>query len=204
MGCAGQVSSVVPVLAAQNAQRKEDGATAPPPRRPDGVVVEPPAAMPNPAERAESRGVIALREPLGGDAVRDVVLAILDAWQHESLDQMVELLANDAGPIEARSRGRSPLIESWRQRLRAHEYGRLAGVTLVRVERIERYGWEDLSAPDTPVRPPEMHPEELYVRLPLEVTRGSGERLFGDMILLLLRREEGKYKIVAYGETDGP
>ncbi|MDP8998864.1 MAG: hypothetical protein M3O46_01995 [Myxococcota bacterium] len=191
-------------MAAPNAQRKPDGATEPAPRRPDGVVVEPPPAMPIPTERAESGGVIALREPLGGDAVRDVVVAMLDAWQHESLDQMVALLANDAGPIEARSRGRSPLIESWRQRLRAHEYGRLVGVNLVRVERIERYGWEDLSAPDTPARPPDMHTEEIYVRVPLEVTRLSGERVFGDTMLLLLRREGRKYRIVAYGETDGP
>jgi hypothetical protein len=159
--------------------------------------------VPNPAERADARGVVALREPLGGDAVRDVVLAVVDAWQRESLDQLVLLLTTDAGPIEARSRGRSVLIEGWRQRLHAHEYRRLAGVDLVREDRIERYGWDDLSAPDAPARPAEMRIEELYVRVPLEVTRASGERLFGDVMLVLLRREEGKYKIAAYGEADG-
>jgi hypothetical protein len=156
--------------------------------------------MPSPTERADTRGVVALREPLGGDAVREVVLAVMEAWQHESLEQLTALLTNEAGPIDARSRGRSVLVESWRQRLHAHEYHRLAGINLVRAERIERYGREDLSAPDSPARPPDMRAEELYVRIPLEVTRVAGERLFGDMVLLLLRREEGKYKIAAYGE----
>jgi hypothetical protein len=159
--------------------------------------------LPSPAERAETRGVVALREPLGGDALREVVFAVADAWQRESLEQLVALLSGDAGPIEARSRGRSALIESFRQQMHAHEYRRLAGVNLVRAERIERYAWDDLSAPDAPPRPPDMHPDEVYVRVPLEVTRVAGERLFGDVMLLVLRREEGAYRIVAYGEADG-
>ena len=171
------------------------------PRRPDAVVVEPPPAIPEPTERADARGVIALREPLGGDAVRDLISAVVDAWQRESLEQLVALLTNDAGPIDSRSRGRAALVEAWRQRLHAHEYRRLAGLDLVRIERIERYGWEDLSLPDSPARPPEMRPDELYVRVPLEVTRVAGERLFGDVMLVVLRREEGKYKIAAYGEA---
>ena len=166
-------------------------------------MLEPPPAMPSVVERADTRGVIALREPLGGDALREVVLAVADAWQRESVEQLMALLTNDAGPLEARSRGRATLAETWRQRMHAHEYRRLAGMTLVRVERIERYRWEDLSTPDSPPRPPEMHTDELYVRVPLEVTRIAGERLFGQELLLLLRREEGKYKIAAYGESDG-
>jgi len=173
------------------------------PRRPDAVVVEPPPAIPEPAERADARGVVVLRAPLGGDAVRDLVMGVVDAWQRESLDQLVALLTSDAGPIEARSRGRAALVELWRQRLRAHEYRRLSGVDLVHEERIERYAWDDLSAPDSPARPPDMRPEELYVRVPIEVTRVAGERLFGDVMLVLLRREEGKYMISAYGEAEG-
>ncbi len=145
-----------------------------------------------------------MRQPLGDDAVRDIVRAVLDAWQSESVDQLVALLTEDAGPIEARNRGRSALVEAWRQRMRAHEYHHIAGVELVRPDRIERYFWDDLSAPGAPVRPSDMHRDELFVRAPLEVTRFAGERLFGDGFLLLLRREEGKYRIAAYGEADAP
>ncbi|HXN34452.1 MAG TPA: hypothetical protein VN894_21465 [Polyangiaceae bacterium] len=193
LGCAAPMSFALPAQPSQGAEHV--------PRRPDAVVVEPPPAIPEPTERADARGVIALREPLGGDAVRDLISAVVDAWQRESLEQLVALLTNDAGPIDSRSRGRAALVEAWRQRLHAHEYRRLAGLDLVRIERIERYGWEDLSLPDSPARPPEMRPDELYVRVPLEVTRVAGERLFGDVMLVVLRREEGKYKIAAYGEA---
>jgi hypothetical protein len=167
-------------------------------------VVEPPAAMPSAAARAEARGVVALREPLAGDAVRDLVAALIDAWQRESLDALSSLLTADAGPFEARVRGRAAVVESWRQRLRAHPYSKLAGMELVRPERIERWDLDDLGAPDAPARPQEMRPGELYVRVPIEVSRIAGEKFFGEMIVLLVRREEGRYRIAAYGEIDSP
>jgi len=192
LGCAAALTAApLPALDREHA-----------PRRPDAVVVEPPPALPAAAERAEARGVVALREAPGGDAVRDLVAAVLEAWTRESIDQLAALLTADAGPIESRSRGRTALLETWRQRLRAHEYERLAGVELVRLDRIERYTWDDLSLPDSPARPPEMQPDELYLRVPVEVIRVAGERLFGDAILVLLRRDEGRYKISAYGEVD--
>lgn len=180
-----------------SAQEKE-------PRRPDAVVVEPPAAMPATTSRAYARGVVALREPLASDAIRDLVSELIDAWQRESLDALTALLTADAGPFEARARGKGPLVEGWRQRLRSHPYGRLATVELVRSERVERWEAEDLGGPDAPARPPDMRPGELYVRVPLEISRIAGEKLFGDVIVLLVRREDGKYRIAAYGEIDAP
>jgi len=111
---------------------------------------------------------------------------------------------NDAGAIEARGRGRGPLVEGWRQRLRAHEYPRLAGVELVRPERIERWSWDELGASDAPSRPPDMKPGETYVRAPLEVTRLANEKVFDDVMVMLLRLEDGRYKVSAYGEVEGP
>jgi hypothetical protein len=174
----------------------------PPPRRPDAVVVEPPPAMPVPATHAEAHGVVALREPLSSDAVVDVVRALMGAWQRESLDALAALLTADAGPIEARGRGRAALVESWRQRLRAHAYRHLEGLQLVRPERIEHYAYDELGGPDAPARPAGMREGEVYVRVPLEIAQIAGERYFDDVIVLLLRREEGGYKIAAYGETE--
>jgi hypothetical protein len=160
--------------------------------------------MPTAVSRADARGVVALREPLAGDAVRDLVTSLVEAWQRESLDALSALLTSDAGPIDARSRGRAALVESWRQRLRAHPYARLAGVELVRLERVERWESDDLGSSEAPPRPADMRPGELYVRIPLEASRMAGERFFGDVIVLLVRREEGRYKISAYGEVDAP
>jgi hypothetical protein len=179
----------------------EAPAGEPPPRRPDAVVVEPPAAMPPTATKADARGVVALREPLAGDAVREAVMQVVDAWQRASLEALVGTLTNDAGPVEARGRGRGPLVETWRQRLRSHEYNRLAGLELVRPERIERWAYDELGAPGAPTRPAEMRPDEVYVRVPLETTHLGSEKLFEDALVLVLRREEGHYRVAAYGET---
>ena len=172
-------------------------------RRPDAVVVEPPAAMPTVTARAPARGVVALREPLAGDAVQAVMQQVTDAWQQGSLEALVGVLTSDAGPIEARGRGRGPLIESWRQRLHAHEYTRLAGLDLIRPERVERWTWDELGASDGPARPADMRPDELYVRAPVEVTHLGNEKVFEDVIVLLLRPEDGRYKVSAYGEVEG-
>ena len=195
-------ASSAPVQAPSAAVSSSSG--EPPPREPDGVVLEPPPAIPSAVAHAPARGVVALTEPLGGDAVRALVAALLDAWQRESLDALLSLTTQDAGPFDARSRGRGALVEGWRERLRSHEYGRLAGMELVRPERIERWAYDDLGGPDEPPRPPGMRPGELYVRVPLEVTRVAGDKLFDDDIVLILRREDDRYEIAAYGETDEP
>lgn len=167
-------------------------------------MLEPPAALPGATRRADADGVIALREPLSPDLVAEVVEAMADAWQRGQLEAIVALLSSDAGPLEARSRGRAALIDSWRQRLRAHDYARIANVELVRRERIAHWEWDELGGATTPARPRDMRPGEILVRVPIEVTHVGGERLFGDSIVLILRSEDGKLKVAAYGEVDGP
>jgi hypothetical protein len=200
IGCAGAPSQV---LAPQSPEPNSASDTRPA-RRPDAVVLEPPTALPTPVSRADARGVVSLRQPLAGDAVVDLVQSFVDAWQRESLDALAAMLASDAGPIDGRIRGRGALVEAWRQRLHAHEYARLANSEVVRPERIARWDRDDLGAPDAPAPPPDMRPGEIYVRAPLEVTRVAGERLFGDVMVMVLRAEDGKLKIAAYGEVDAP
>jgi hypothetical protein len=171
------------------------------PRRPDAVVLEPTPSLPRPETRASARGVVSLREPLGGARVVDLVQSFVAAWQRGSLDALSALLTPDAGPIEARAKGKAGLVEGWRQRMHAHEYARLAGMELVRSERIERWDRDDLGAPRAPKHLQEMLPGEVYVRVPLEVTTVAGEKLFDDVIVMILRPDDGKFRIAAYGET---
>lgn len=166
------------------------------------MVLEPAPALPAVAVRGPSGGVLALRVPLGRDAVADVLRLFIDAWQRESIDALAALLTSDAGPIDARGRGSRTLVESWRQRLRAHGYARLSGVEVVRPDRIERWEADELGVSGAPARPPDMRPGELLVRAPVEVPVVSGERLFGDQIVMIVRPDEGRLKIAAYGETD--
>jgi hypothetical protein len=165
-------------------------------------VLEPPAAVPQAASRAASGGVVMLRAPVPREAVVDLVRSFIEGWQHESVEALVALLAEDAGPIDARGRGSRPLVEGWRQRMRAHAYGRLAGMEVVRPEHVERWEPEELGAPGAPARPADMRPGELLVRAPLEVTTVLGERLFGDAIVMLVRSQGSGLRITAYGEVD--
>jgi hypothetical protein len=171
-------------------------------RSPDGVVLDPPPLAPPAAARAHAHGVVSLREPAGDDAVVNLLESFLDAWQRESLDGLLALTASDAGLLDGADHGHAALIESWRQRLRAHDYGRLDGADLLRPERVERWEWDDLTAPQSPPRPPPMHPGDVLVRAPLEVTRVGGERVFGDVVVMVLRRQSGRLRIAAYGEND--
>ncbi|HEY8091296.1 MAG TPA: hypothetical protein VIF09_25710 [Polyangiaceae bacterium] len=178
--------------------------SSPPPRRPDAVVLEPPAAMPAVVPRAEAHGVVALREPPGADAIREIVQQLADAWEHASLEGLIALLTPDAGVLDARARGRGALVESWRQRLHAHEYGRLSGTELLRADRVERWTWDELGASDAPPRPADMKPDEIYLRVPVEVTHLQNEKLFDDVIVLVVRLEDGRYRISQYGEIELP
>jgi hypothetical protein len=199
VACAGRPSNDV---AARASSFDERDAGRERPREPDAVVLDPGPLAPAPVSRGSARGVLALREPAGDDAVVELLEAFLDGWQHESLDALLALAAPDAGLLDGADHGHAALVESWRQRLRAHDYGRLDGADLLRPERIERWDWDELGTAHAPPRPGAMHPGEMLVRAPLEVTRVGGERVFGDVVVMILKRQSGRLRIAAYGEAD--
>ncbi len=184
------------------------------PRQPDGVVVEPEMAVPEAIERASAEGVVALRPPLGDEAVVTVVHRLFRAFAHEDVDALQAILTEDAvalaGPGTNRtSRGTGSLLEQWRVRVKNPAYARLgvsAAVDLVDEERIARFVYEDLGRPGAPDRPAAMKPGELLVRFSVAAPtpRVGAERLFGDAMTLLLRRDGRVYRIAAVGEENGP
>ncbi len=172
-------------------------------RRVGAVVIEPPPARPDPVDRSGARGIVSLREPIARAAVERFVERFFAAWQRGLLEGLAVFLASDAEPLYGGAHGRSSVIENWQQRLAAHDYARLAGLELVRPERIERWSWDDLSAPDAPRRPVGMRPGDMVVRVPVEVTQAAGERFFGDVTVLWVRRDGGDLLIAGYGEIEG-
>ena len=172
-------------------------------RRPDGVMIDPPAAMPTTTVRANARnGVVALREPPGSEAVREVVMALIHAFEREDYATLESLLTTDATGIEGRG-SRALLLSQWRARMQQLEYGRLAGMEIVRPEKIQRFEYDELGGQDELSRPAEMKPDDVFARVPVEVPRIGPDRFFGETILLVLRRVEGRFRIAAYGESDG-
>lgn len=172
------------------------------PRRPDGVVLEPPPAMPLAADRAPAGGVVALREPPADKDVEEVVRAYVHAFEREDLEALVELLAEDAGPL-GRAGGRAQLVEVWKTKMKSFEYQKLAGSEVARYAQIERHTYETLGGPGAAPRPSEMRPGDLYVRVPIATPRVGMDQLFGDVLVLLLRREDGRLKIAGQADESG-
>jgi hypothetical protein len=167
------------------------------PRRPDGVVLEPPPAIPEPHDRATAAGgVVGLRAPIADRDVEDVVASYFRAFVSEDLDALKGMLASGATYIGAAS-SRSSLVDVWRARFRNFEYQRLAGTEIYRPSEIERHTFDTLGAPGAPTRPAQMVPGDVLVRVPVGVANITGEQLFGDVVVLLLRREDGHLRIAA-------
>jgi len=157
--------------------------------------------MPPATDRANAAGVVALREPLADKDVEDVVRAYVRAFEREDIEGLRQLLSPDAVPL-GRVGGRQQLVDLWQMKMKNFEYQRLAGSEVVRYSQIERFTYEALGVPGAPTRPPEMRPGDLYVRVPVASSR-IGTEFFGDVIVLLLRREDGRLRIAGQQDEKG-
>lgn len=165
------------------------------PRRPDGVVLEQPLTVPDADEHGKAEdSVVTLREPFESRALVDLVKAYFRAWEHEDVDGLGRMLTADAILLK---RPGANVLESFRARLRIYEYQRIAGLEVARFDRIERHGYGDLQSAD---RPLEMREGDLLVRVPVLVARVSGDPLFGESLVLMVRREEGALRIAGLAE----
>ncbi len=172
------------------------------PRHPDGVVLEPEPALPSPVDRAPATGVVALREPISDKDVEDVVRAYVGAFEREDIDGLVQLITDDAGPLD-RAGGRTQLIEIWKTKFKNFEYQKLSGAEVALLSRAEKHVYETLGLPGAPSRPAEMRPGDLYVRVPIATPRVGNEQLFGDVLVLMLRRERGRLRIAGQADETG-
>lgn len=175
------------------------------PRHPDGVVLEPPPAVPDAGDFAPARGVVALREPLGEGAVRDVVGGYFEAFVHEDNAAMNKLVTEDI--VELGSQGRNgpdALRSAWKARTSALDYHKLEGSTVADLDSLQRYGYDDLGGPGREPRPPEMQRGDQLVKVTVLEARVGGERYFGDNVVFLLRREGARYRIAGIEEKDAP
>lgn len=168
------------------------------PRRPDGVVLEPPVTLPESVERSGTEApLVALREQLDERSVVALVRSYFTAWEREDLDALGRLLSADA-TLLGNSGGRP--LDAFRVRVRRYEYQRIAGMEPALFDRLERTRYGDLEPRQ---RPQEMREGDLLVRVPVLVAHVGGEPLFGDVLVLLVRREAEGLRVVGIGEESG-
>ncbi len=175
------------------------------PREPDGVVLEPEPAIPAPAAGAEARGVVTLAPPVGDGEIRGVVQSFFDALARRDDGAVDALLSRSARLLDAHGGSTyATLREELRSKSRALA---AAGMRDLPLERIERFDYRDLGEAGERPLPPEARPGDVLVRVHLAWPWTSGDRVFADVVVLLLRRELGgevgpAWRVAGYDEQE--
>jgi hypothetical protein len=171
-------------------------------RRPDGVAIDPTSGPPPAADHGDSADrVVVLRSPLGVERA----LATLDELFHkitlEDEEGVTSLLTRDAMSIGSQQQnpmiGAPTLANFWRARMRKLDYTKLAGETVYQESDVEIYRPEDeVSAATNPIiQLDALSPGDLVLRVPLLSPRIGTDRLFGDELVVWMRREGDRYRI---------
>lgn len=183
-----------------SARSTPDPSAEEPKRKPDGVLLEPAPAVPVAVERADARGVVALKQGLSLEEIRALVRQLMRAYESEQPEGVNVLLTPDATDLYARW-GRDQILAKLRERFTRLEYQKIRGLEVAHVERAEVREYDDLLPTGARARPADMAPGDVVVRVPMTAPMSNGERLFDDVLVLMLRREKGQLKIAGIGET---
>lgn len=176
------------------------------PRQPDGVLVDPQPAVPGSRVRAPALGVVTLEPPVGNDALFGVVNKVFDAFARRNPSSLNELFVpGEIVQLDSRHT-RGEIMQDWESRNRSMDYTALRGLDVVRIERMERFEYEDLSPVTSPARPEDMEPGDILVRLPVAAPLDprNGQPLFKNVMVLVIRPIDRVLHIAGVGELDQP
>jgi hypothetical protein len=172
-------------------------------RRPDGVAIDPVSAPPPPRDRAEAaEGLVTLRTPLGVDRALSTVADFFHAIVLEDGEALDALFTRDALAVTSLAPGGGggqtpPAIQLWQARFRKLDYRRLAGELVYREPEIDVVRADDARETPLPaaIRPEALGDNDVVMRVPILTPHLGADRLFGDEMILWLRRDGDRYRI---------
>ena len=172
-------------------------------RRPDGVAIDPISAPPPARDRASvADGLVTLRTPLGADRALATVEELFRKVILEDGEGLEPLFTRDAVAVTGAPPSGGPsqtpsALLFWQGRFRKLDYTTLAGEPLYREAEIQIFRADDTpdALPHPAVRPEALGENDVVVRVPILTTRIGAERLFGDEIVLWMRRDGERYRI---------
>lgn len=154
------------------------------------------------ARLASGSSVLALSEPIPDEAVRDVLFSFFEGLRRRDADATRLLFSDSAVRID-KSRGhegdREAMLSLVAQWMRQRDATKIVPSEIVVPERIDRYDANELAASGQR-KPEDMAPFDLLIRLAAPPPRPSGEKLFEDSMLFVLRPEGGRVRIVTVSE----
>ncbi len=165
-----------------------------------GVAVDPRAALPAAAPRANSdQGLLVLSAPPDPETARATVRSFFDAVLREAVDEIDRLVGPDAW-VETGSQ-RQPVRGFWRARFAQLDYAVLAHDVVYRDSELETFRPADLArmgeGQPTFI---DAKPGDLVVRAKIRVSWAGRARLLGDELVFLLRPEADHFLITEIAE----
>ncbi len=125
-------------------------------RKPDGVLVEPPPAVPSAEERGSTQaGVVALRQPIGSEQISEVVLKYIGAFVADDASAFSDLFESDAVMFgdNGRSAPRNTIVQNFQQRTQQHRAEYAKNRDIARLDRMVQWSSDDLGPHTDPPRP---------------------------------------------------
>ncbi len=166
-------------------------------------MLEPTLTVPDAEERAAAGGVVALRLPTASAEVESYVRRMLEACVAENLPELAQLFA-PAAPFFVGPRATVSAVDTYRNRLRSFDYGKLRGATVAKWDDMEILRDDELPSRRAPLlsdpRFPPLHAGDVFVHVPIDLPRNVNEPLFGDAVWFLLRRSGDRLVAVVVGE----
>jgi hypothetical protein len=158
------------------------------------------SAPPAPRDRASAAdGLVTLRTPLGVDRAVAVVEELFRKVVLEDGDGLDALFTRD--PIATTGAPSGGPTQSallfWQGRFRKLDYTKLAGEPIYREAELQIFRADDTldALPHPAVHPETLVEGDVVVRVPILTTRVGAERLFGDEMILWMRRDGDRFRI---------
>jgi hypothetical protein len=172
-------------------------------RHPDGVAIDPISGPPAARDRASvSEGLVALRTPLGVDRALATIEELFRKVVIEDGEGLDALFTRDAVSVNGAAPNGGPgqtpsALLLWQGRFRKLDYTKLAGEPIYREAELQIFRPDDTveAIPHPTVHPEALGENDVVVRVPILTTRIGAERLFGDELILWMRRDGERYRI---------
>ncbi len=170
-------------------------------RHPDGVAIDPASSPPPARDHVSSAdGLVTLRTPLGADRAVATVDELFRKVVVEDGEGLEALFTRDAVAVSPTpgGPGQSPsALLLWQSRFRKLDYTKLAGELVYRDAEIQLFRAGDTvdALPHPSVHPEALGADDIVLRVPILTTHMGSERLFGDELVLWMRRDGDRFRI---------
>ncbi len=172
-----------------------------PPRKPDGVVIDPESEPPAARDRAPvDEGMVTLRAPLGPEIAVATVRELFRRVVARDMENLSELFTPTAQALSSTPGAYGMPDKAWDfwiQRGKRLDYTKLAGEVLFREVDIEIYRADsaESASPNPLIRVDALDETDLILSVTMLAGTSGLDRYFGDTILFWLRRQGDAYKI---------